>query len=56
MQSRELLLVGFHLGPEGDPRPKPVSQYLLAKMRHAGAGEIYIVLRSGKWDIANYYG
>lgn len=53
--SKELLPVGFHLGPEGNgPRPKPVSQY--EKMRNAGAREIYIILRNGKWDIAHYYG
>jgi glucose-1-phosphate thymidylyltransferase len=54
--SKELWPVGFQRNPEGEPRPKPVSQYLLEKMERAGATEVFVILRSGKWDIADYYG
>lgn len=55
--SKELLPVGVHAEPEAlRGRPKVVSQYLLEKMRAAGANRIFFVLRSGKWDIAEYYG
>jgi len=37
-------------------RPKPVCIYLLEKMRAAGARDVYIVLRKGKWDIPAYLG
>lgn len=55
--SKELLPVGFTPHPEhGGPHPKAVSQYLLEHMRRAGAGQVYIILRKGKWDIPGYYG
>lgn len=37
-------------------RPKVVSEYLLEKMRIAGAQHVYFVVRGGKFDIAEYYG
>jgi glucose-1-phosphate thymidylyltransferase len=55
--SKELFPVGF-----GDieglpgPRPKVAAHYLLERMRLAGAGKAYIVLRRGKWDIPAYFG
>ncbi|MBC7944391.1 MAG: dTDP-glucose pyrophosphorylase [Burkholderiales bacterium] len=53
--SKELLPVGWRL--EGGERlPKVVSQYLIEKMQAAGASRIYIVVRRGKWDIADYFG
>jgi len=55
--SKELLPVGFQSAREGaDRRPKPVSQYLLDRMRLAGAGKAFFIARPGKWDIADYYG
>lgn len=55
--SKELLPVGFQSADEGaDRRPKPVSQYLLERMRLAGAGKVFFIARAGKWDIADYYG
>ncbi|TPE43071.1 nucleotidyltransferase family protein [Pontibacter mangrovi] len=55
--SKELFPVGFEPHPQhGEPRPKPVSQYLLEHMQRAGAGQAYLILRKGKWDIPNYYG
>ncbi|MDX5481503.1 MAG: dTDP-glucose pyrophosphorylase [Hymenobacteraceae bacterium] len=55
--SKELFPVGFAPHPEhGEPHPKPVSQYLLEHMQRAGAGQVYLILRKGKWDIPGYYG
>lgn len=55
--SKELVPVGFMLDSrDGRPRPKPVSLYLIEQMRGAGATQLCVVLRSGKWDIADYYG
>ncbi|MCL4182893.1 MAG: hypothetical protein KJ011_05540 [Burkholderiaceae bacterium] len=55
--SKELMPIGVHREPaELRGRPKAVSQYLLEKMRAAGARRIFFVVRSGKFDIADYYG
>lgn len=55
--SKELFPVGFGPHPEhGEPHPKVVSQYLLEHMQRAGARQVYIILRNGKWDIPTYYG
>ena len=55
--SKELFPVGFEAHPvHGTPHPKAVSQYLLEHMQRAGARQVYISLRKGKWDIPNYYG
>jgi len=55
--SKELLPIGVHREPaELRGRPKVVSQYLLEKMRAAGAQRVFFVVRSGKFDIADYYG
>jgi glucose-1-phosphate thymidylyltransferase len=55
--SKELLPVGFQTAAEGaDRKPKPVSQYLLDRMRLAGARKVFFIARQGKWDIADYYG
>ncbi len=49
--------MGFQRAADGaDRRPKPVSQYLLERMRLAGAGKAFFIARPGKWDIADYYG
>lgn len=53
--SKELVTVGFQPGTKG-ARPKVVSQYLIEQMRDGGADHIYVILRSGKWDILDYYG
>lgn len=55
--SKELMPIGVHREPvELRGRPKVVSQYLLERMRTAGARRIFFVVRSGKFDIAEYYG
>ncbi|PKV76165.1 nucleotidyltransferase family protein [Pontibacter ramchanderi] len=55
--SKELFPIGFEPHPEtGEPHPKPVSKYLLELMREAGARQVYLVIRKGKWDIPQYYG
>jgi glucose-1-phosphate thymidylyltransferase len=55
--SKELMPVGVHRDPaELRGRPKAVSHYLLDRMRTAGANRIFFVVRSGKFDIADYYG
>ena len=55
--SKELFPVGVHLGPDAlRGRPKVVSQYLLDKMVAGGATRVFVVIRPGKFDIAEYYG
>jgi len=55
--SKELFPLGFHnVGPEKEPRPKPVMQYLMDSYKCAGIKKVYIILRKGKWDIPEYYG
>lgn len=55
--SKELLPVGYMRHPQQDsPRPKAVSRYLVEQMQRAGATRLALVLRPGKWDIADHYG
>lgn len=54
--SKEIYPVGFRAAEDGTLRPKVVGQYLLEKMRAAGATKAYLVLRKGKWDIPAYFG
>jgi glucose-1-phosphate thymidylyltransferase len=55
--SKELYPVGYHSGNNAtNGYPKAVAQYLLEKMQRAGVARAYIVLRTGKWDIPNYFG
>ena len=55
--SKELVPIGFQTAADGaDRKPKPVSQYLLDRMRLAGARKVFVIARQGKWDIADYYG
>lgn len=55
--SKELMPVGYqHISEGADRKPKPVSQYLVDRMKRAGADRIYFIVRPGKWDIADYYG
>jgi glucose-1-phosphate thymidylyltransferase len=54
--SKELLPVGWQVGADGRRRPKVVSQYLVERMRAAGASRLLFVVRDGKWDIGSYYG
>ena len=55
--SKELFPIGFEPHPEtGELHPKPVSKYLLELMCEAGARQVYLVIRKGKWDIPQYYG
>ena len=54
--SKELYPVGFQRLADGSLRPKVVCHYLLEKMRLADIRQVYILLRSGKWDIPAYLG
>ena len=57
--SKEMFPVGFKAGTyDGQigPCPKPVSEYVLERMRDAGARRAYIVLSHAKWDLIRYYG
>ena len=54
--SKEVLPIGLRRIRDGSWRPKVVSHYLLEKMAHGGARRAYFILRSGKWDIPDYYG
>ncbi|NEQ69509.1 MAG: dTDP-glucose pyrophosphorylase [Symploca sp. SIO2D2] len=54
--SKELYPIGFRLvEPDHSLRSKVVGHYLLEKMHLAGISKAYVVLRSGKWDIPNYF-
>jgi glucose-1-phosphate thymidylyltransferase len=55
--SKEIFPLGlaYHNSAK-DIRPKVVCQYLLEKMRRAGAKKGFIILRPGKWDIPGYCG
>lgn len=55
--SKEIYPLGFQNIPSLDgPRPKVAAQYLLEKMKLAGAPKAFIILRKGKWDIPEYFG
>lgn len=55
--SKELLPIGWQQdGDETTRRPKVVSQYLLERMKAAGAERVFFIARDGKWDIASYHG
>jgi glucose-1-phosphate thymidylyltransferase len=55
--SKEIFPIGFGtIQDDSKLRPKAVAQYLLERIRHAGADRAYIILRSGKWDIPAYLG
>jgi glucose-1-phosphate thymidylyltransferase len=55
--SKELFPIGFQIMKgSAQPRPKVVCHYLLEKFQIAGITQAYIVLRKGKWDIAEYFG
>lgn len=57
--SKEVFPVGFQVETgEGarSVRPKVACEYLLERMRLAGAAKAYLVLRSGKWDVPAYLG
>ena len=54
--SKEILPVGLRQGSDGSVLPKVSSHYLLEKMHEAGIRRAFVILRTGKWDIAQYYG
>ena len=54
--SKELFPIGLNRMADGSPRPKVVSHYLLEKMHQGGVRKVFFILRSGKWDIPQYYG
>ncbi|MFW6323701.1 MAG: nucleotidyltransferase family protein [Desulfovibrionales bacterium] len=54
--SKELFPLGFCTGKNGKSvRAKVAGQYLLERMRLAGARKAYIILREGKWDIPGFF-
>lgn len=53
--SKELLPVGSHV-EDGRERPRAISEYLIARMIHAGVRRICMVIAPGKSDIVSYYG
>ena len=52
--SKELLPVGGRLDGAIE-RPRAVSEYLVDRMRIAGANKLCFVIGAGKWDILEYY-
>ena len=56
--SKELLPVGSRVeaGPNGQERPRAVSEYLVERMILAGAHKLCFVISPGKTDIIQYYG
>jgi UTP-glucose-1-phosphate uridylyltransferase len=53
--SKELLPVGSRFDGEVE-RPRAVSEYLVERMRLAGADKLCLVISPGKSDILSYYG
>jgi dTDP-glucose pyrophosphorylase len=53
--SKELLPVGSRF-EQGVERPKAVSEYIVERMRLAGADKVCFVIAPGKSDIVKYYG
>ncbi len=55
--SKELYPIGFRrVDDRGNLRPKVVSHYLLESWGMAGVRQAYVILRSEKWDIPQYFG
>jgi glucose-1-phosphate thymidylyltransferase len=55
--SKEIFPLGYQITPfHTGPRPKVAAQYLLEKMKSAGAQKAFIILRKDKWDIPTYFG
>lgn len=54
--SKEIYPVGFERDADGEPRPMPICGELLKSMGEAGIERVLMVLRSGKWDIAERLG
>lgn len=53
--SKEILPIGLRsVDGQTSRRPKVACEYLLSSMQLAGARQVYIVLRDGKWDIPAY--
>jgi glucose-1-phosphate thymidylyltransferase len=55
--SKEIYPIAFLRDKDGNiESPKVVIQFLLEKMKLAGASEVYIIISKGKWDIPDYLG
>ena len=55
--SKEIFPLGYQTIPHlTGPRPKVAAQYLLEKMKTAGAQKAFVILRKGKWDIPEFFG
>jgi glucose-1-phosphate thymidylyltransferase len=51
--SKEIYPIGVDLSRR---RPKVAAEYLIEKLKIAGITNVFVVLRNGKWDIAEYFG
>lgn len=55
--SKEIYPVGWYRKDEtGTERPRVIASYLLESMKSAGADEVLMIIRKGKWDIPDYFG
>lgn len=54
--SKEILPVGWELGPGGHPHAVVACEPLLRQMRRAGAARAFVVVGSGKWDVPAFLG
>jgi glucose-1-phosphate thymidylyltransferase len=52
--SKEVLPIEWP-SADGDGRIRVVSEYLIDRMRRGGVRKAFLILRQGKWDIAEYY-
>lgn len=54
--SKEIYPIGYRQSPEGaKPNPKAVCEYLLESLNAAGINKAYIILRTDKWDIVEFF-
>lgn len=49
--SKEVLPIGWELGPNGRPRAVVACEPLLRQMHRAGASRAFVVVGTGKWDV-----
>lgn len=54
--SKELYPVGLEQTGQSIGKPKVIASYLLDQFKNAGANQVYVILRKGKWDIPAYFG
>src|SRR5262249_37216384 len=55
--SKEIYPIGFRRDSQtGDLQPEVASQHLFEKFRRAGATNVFVIMRDGKWDIPAHFG